>query len=70
MHSFLSLHPHFPRSRPPLSGTEEGKVPRCRRRCSPVGSDPFLGAGQNPARKGVVEGVRERASGFLSFDKK
>ena len=69
-YSFLSLHPHFPRSRPPLSGTGEGKVPRCRRRCSPVGNDPFLGAGQNPARKGVVEGVREGAWGFLSFDKK
>ena len=34
-----------------------------------MGNDPFLGAGQNPARKGVVEGVRERAWGFLSFDK-
>ena len=40
------------------------------RQGSPVGNDPFLGAGQHPAQKGVVEGVRERVSGFLSFDKK
>ncbi len=67
MHSFLSLHPHFPRSRPPLSGTEEGKVPRCRRRCSPVGNDPFLGAGQNPVKKGVVEGGKREGVGIPFF---
>ena len=47
---------------PPLSGTGEGRVPRCRRRCSPVGNDPFPGAGQNPRSEGVLDGVEEMVS--------
>lgn len=67
--ALFSLYPRSPRNRLPLSGTEEGWVPRCRRRCSPVRNAPFLCAGQAPAQKEAVDGVRERISGFLLDEK-